>query len=228
MRSADVRTAAAWLAVLALAGCAQLRSEFGESQPAPSAPAPAPAPVSETAARRPALPDDTSVTPAVLQAYEAALQKMHEGQLAEAEHDLAALSQAHPELGGPHANLGIVYRRSNRPDLAVQELEKAVHCNASQPVFWNQLGIAYREQGQIPKAREAYEKAISLDPGYPAPNLNLGILFDLYLWDSARALELYDRYLALTPGGDPKVAKWVADLNHRSREKAPAQRKEQE
>ena len=45
--------------------------------------------------------------------------------------------------------------------------------------------------------------------------LNLGILHDLYLRDGKRALELYDRYLALSPGGDATVAKWVADLKNR-------------
>ena len=45
--------------------------------------------------------------------------------------------------------------------------------------------------------------------------LNLGVLDDLYLGDSAHALELYTRYLGLTPAGDPAVAKWVADVKNR-------------
>jgi len=146
----------------------------------------------------------------------------------EAEKAFLALTRSHPDLGGPHANLGIVYRQTGRLDLAVSELESAVKCNPQQPVFWNQLGIAYRQQGQFAKARDAYEHALSIDPGYPAPILNLGILFDLYLWDSKRALELYDRYLALTPGGDAKVSKWVADLKNRAREGKADNRKEKE
>jgi hypothetical protein len=54
------------------------------------------------------------------------------------------------------------------------------------------------------------------------------MLFDLYLWDGKRALELYDRYLTLTPGGDAKVSKWVADLKNRDREGKPGNRKEKE
>ena len=57
--------------------------------------------------------------------------------------------------------------------------------------------------------------------------LNLGILYDLYLWDGARALELYDRYLQLTPGGDEQVKRWVSDLRNRSTQKSAPQRKEQ-
>ena len=52
-------------------------------------------------------------------------------------------------------------------------------------------------------------------PNYAAAVLNLGVLDDLYLGDSARALELYTRYLALTPAGDPVVTKWVADVKNR-------------
>ena len=40
-------------------------------------------------------------------------------------------------------------------------------------------------------------------------------MHDLYLADSKRALELYDKYLALLPAGDATVSKWVADLKNR-------------
>jgi Flp pilus assembly protein TadD len=148
--------------------------------------------------------------------------------MADAEKGFLALTKSNPDLGGPHANLGIVYRQTGRNELAVAQLELAIKCNPQQPVFWNQLGIAYRQQGQFAKARDAYEHATAIDPGYPAPILNLGILFDLYLWDGKRALELYDRYLALTPGGDAKVSKWVADLKNRNREGKSENRKEKE
>jgi Flp pilus assembly protein TadD len=184
------------------------------------------APAAGATAQKPALIPD--LDPAVINAFETALGDLHAGRTAEAEKGFLALTKSHPELGGPHANLGIVYRQTGRPEQAITELEQAVHCNPQQPVFWNQLGIAYRQQGQFAKAREAYEHAIALDPGYPAPILNLGILFDLYLWDGKRALELYDRYLTLTPGGDPKVTKWVADLNNRNRAGKSEPHKEKE
>ena len=79
----------------------------------------------------------------------------------------------------------------------------------------NRQGIALREAGQFAKAREAYEQAIAKDANYAAAVLNLGILLDLYLGDNARALALYDRYLALTPQGDSTVTKWVAELKNR-------------
>ena len=96
-----------------------------------------------------------------------------------------------------------------------------------QPLYFNQLGIAYRQQGEFAKARSAYESAIVLDPTYAAPVLNLGILNDLYLGNAARALELYNRYLALVPAGDATVTRWVADLkNRKPAQLAEAARKE--
>lgn len=76
-------------------------------------------------------------------------------------------------------------------------------------------GLAFRQAGQFDKARAAYEQALQLDPQLAPAVLNLGILLDLYLGDSARALTQYERYLALTPQGDASVSKWIADLKNR-------------
>jgi tetratricopeptide (TPR) repeat protein len=81
--------------------------------------------------------------------------------------------------------------------------------------------------GDFTKAKASYEQSISIDAAYAPAVLNLGILYDLYLWDGARALELYDRYLQLSPGGDDQVKRWVSDLRNRSSQKNATQRKEQ-
>ena len=140
---------------------------------------------------------------------------MRAGNVAEAERGFRALVLSNPDLGGPHANLGALLRQTNKLPEAVAEGEQAVGVNPRQPAYFNQLGITYRQAGQFAKAREAYETAMALDPAWAAPVLNLGILHDLYLADGKRALELYDKYLALSPGGDAVVTKWVADLKNR-------------
>lgn len=224
MRSADdttrytTRGAVAALA-LALAGCASVgppvealkRAMSGMGGSAePSEPAPEPA-VASAAAE----PAHAAIDPAVQRAYDEALRALREGRVAQAERGFRDLAGSHPELGGPHANLGLLLRQAGRIDESAAALEKAVQASPRQPVYFNQLGITYRMQGRFTQAREAYEQAIALDPNYAAAQLNLGILHDLYLGDGARALALYDRYLALSPGGDATVSKWVADLRHR-------------
>jgi Flp pilus assembly protein TadD len=155
------------------------------------------------------------VYPATQQAYDDALAALRTGRTADAERGLRAIVQSVPDLAGPHANLGLIARNAGRLPEAVAELERAVQLDPQQPVIYNQLAIAYRQQGQFAQARAAYESALALDPDYAAAVLNLGILHDLYLDDAGRALELYNRYLELTPAGDATVTKWVAELKNR-------------
>jgi hypothetical protein len=42
------------------------------------------------------------------------------------------------------------------------------------------------------------------------------------LWDAPRALEHYDRYLALTTDNDDKVKRWVAELRRRTPKAQPS------
>jgi tetratricopeptide (TPR) repeat protein len=79
----------------------------------------------------------------------------------------------------------------------------------------NQRGVAQRQAGAFSEARAAYEQAIALDANERNAILNLGILQDLYLGDARQAQASYERYLALTPGGDATVGKWLAEIKNR-------------
>jgi len=115
------------------------------------------------------------------------------------------------------------YAKNERGDATlgndVAKLEAAAKANPQRSTLLNQLGIAQRQQGQFDKARESYEAAIALDANATAPKLNLAILYDLYLGDNAKALELYQRCLELSPADAPQLGKWVAEL--KSRKPAP-------
>ncbi len=170
---------------------------------------------------------ETEVAPAVQRAFDAAREALRAGRVDEAERGFRALAKDHPELGGPQANLGLIYRQSGKLAESAAALEAAVKASPRQAAYANQLGITYRQQGEFNKAREAYERALELEPDYAAAVLNLGILSDLYLWDGKRALELYERYIALKPGGDAVVSKWIADLKNRKPKPITVSRKEQ-
>ena len=226
MRSAE-RLPLALMALAAgalLAGCGSIGFRMpGSSAPAPSASASASvagaaasAPQAAASVAEGPKPASTGpIAPATQRAYDDALALMRAGHAADAERMLRALAQSNPELAGPHANLGVIARQAGHPAEAVKELEKATELAPGLATAWNQLGLAYRKNGEFTKARDAYQHAIALDPNYATAVLNLGVLDDLYLGDSAHALELYTRYLALTPAGDPVVAKWMADVKNR-------------
>ncbi|CAG1019997.1 Lipoprotein NlpI [Burkholderiaceae bacterium] len=168
------------------------------------------------------------VSPDAQQAFDHARRALRAGRTDEAERAFRTLTQSHPDLGGPHANLGVIHRQAGKLPEAVAALEKAVALSPRQPLYFNQLGVTYRQAGQFAKAREAYDQALALDPNYADATLNLAILHDLYLWDGQRALALYDRYLALSPAGDATVTKWVADLKNRKQHVGMLTRKEKE
>jgi len=223
MRSAErlslALTAAA--AALLLAGCSSVKfMGRGAAQDA-SASASTPAQAASAAASA-AVPDagpapaSTGPIPAATQrAYDDALALLRAGHVADAEKGFRALAQSNPELAGPHANLGVIARNAGRLPEAVSELEKATTLAPGHAVAWDQLGLTYRQAGEFTKARDAYQHALAINPGYATAVLNLGVLEDLYLAEPAKALELYTRYLALVPGGDPVVTKWQADVRRR-------------
>jgi len=247
MRSAELALRGFAVAALlaGIAGCSSMKSmrdavmpssgaapatttAAGSTARAPGASGAASAPAAAASAVVTSAPADVAVSPESQRAFDDAARTLRAGQAADAERRFRSLAQAHPELPGPHANLGLIQRQAGKLPEAVAELETAVKLSPRQPVYWNQLGVTYRQHGQFAKAREAYEKAIALDPGYSAAVLNLGILHDLYLNDGARALDLYGRYLLLQPSGDATVTKWVADLKNRKPAPITVSRKEKE
>jgi tetratricopeptide (TPR) repeat protein len=222
-----VRAAAVAALAAGVVGCATVMEIKDKVMPASGASAaPATAASASAATRAAAVVNDTPLSPAVQRAFDDAVRAQRAGKAADAERGYRALMQSNPELGGPHANLGVMLRHSAKLTESAAELEQAVKLNPRQPVYLNQLGITYRQLGQFDKARDAYERAIAADPDYAAASLNLGILNDLYLGDAKRASELYERYLALSPGGDAAVTKWVAELKNRKPAQVAATRKE--
>jgi tetratricopeptide (TPR) repeat protein len=209
MKSVD-RVTAVMLSA-ALGACASAPALV--TQPAPAVQQAASTGVS-AAATLPAA-SEVPIDPAVRRTFDAARAALRAGRTADAERGFRDLIAKHPELGGAHANLGLILRNAGRHDESIAALEQAVKVSPQQPVFFNQLGVSYRHKGLFDKARQAYESALALDADYADAHLNLGVLLDLYLGEGAAALVHYERYLALSPGGDATVGKWVAELKNR-------------
>jgi tetratricopeptide (TPR) repeat protein len=160
-------------------------------------------------------PAEAPVPAEAQRAFDAARAHLRAGRTADAERGFRELAARHPELGGAHANLGLILRGAGKLDESIAALEQAVKASPKQPVFHNHLALSYRQKGEFQKARNAYEQAIALDDNYADAHLNLGVLLDLYQNDPSLALAHYERYLALHPQGDAAVGKWVAELKTR-------------
>jgi len=196
---------------VSFAGCATFTRAPGEaSTPAPKlvkAEPPAAAPVKV----------EPPVNAESRQMYQQALTALGAGRYPEAERALLAVISREPGLAGPHANLGILYARTGRPAQALESLKQAIRLNPDRAVYYNEIGMMSRREGKFDEARRYYAKALDLDPNYAYAHLNIGILYDLYLQDTAKAMQHYQRYRELTPSEAGTVTKWIADLQQRGR-----------
>ena len=92
--------------------------------------------------------------------------------------------------------------------------------NPASATAGNELGIVERRLGKFTDAQAAYERSIAADPNFAAAHLNLGVLYDLYLAQPQKALEEFERYLAIA-GDNKQVAGWVVELRIRVGAPAP-------
>jgi tetratricopeptide (TPR) repeat protein len=134
--------------------------------------------------------------------------------------DMQVLTQSYPDLSGPYANLGILYRNANQLPEAEAALAKATERAPWDAQTWTEYGVTLRQAGKFAEARAAYEKAIAANPSFAPAHRNLGVLLDLYLDDSMTAQAEFETYKALT-GEEKPVTGWIAELKSRNRVAAP-------
>lgn len=179
------------LMLAALSGCSSLSFDLGQ-KPAPAA-----------------------MAPDLLGQYKAALAMMAKGDYQEALPNLKTAVAALPDRPGPHFNLGIAqYHTGNLKD-AMASLQYTVDVDPEMAAAHNLMGIIKREAGEFDTARKSYEQALDADPDYANAELNLAILYDIYLRRPEQALLHYNRFMDLKDGHDDTVAQWVTDLKLR-------------
>jgi Flp pilus assembly protein TadD len=130
------------------------------------------------------------------------------------------MTQSYPELPGPYANLGLLYRNANQLAEAETSFQKATEHAPWDAATWTEYGVTLRQAGKFAEARTAYEKALTLNPNYAPAHRNLGVLLDLYLADSLNAQTQLETYKTLT-GEDKPVSGWLAELRSRNKSAAP-------
>lgn len=149
------------------------------------------------------------------QKFSLAIQTLGSGKTKQAEQQLLELTQAYPQLSGPHANLGVIYAQQENWDKAEASLKMAVQKNKKNAKAYNQLGFVYRQQGEFKQAEKAYLKAIDIDANFADAYLNMGILCDLYLGKMQRAVKYYNKYQSLQSKPNRQVAGWLVDIKRR-------------
>lgn len=146
--------------------------------------------------------------------YDQALNLLQQQRYREGIRILEQIVENAPEITAPYVELGIAYGHVGELDSAVEALEMAALLSPEHPIVHNELGIAYRKSGRFDEARAEYEKALDVFTDFHFARRNLAVLCDLYLADTACALQNYQAYLDAA-GEDPEVSIWMADLSNR-------------
>jgi len=229
------------LCVLALlAGCQggapvrPARAPVPDSAASPAAPNPAslnPAPGSSGSANPNAAagavpaPEPVPIPPRAAQQYAQALQLMKSGSKTDAELEFKQLIVAYPQFAGPQLNLGLLYAQGSRLPEAEAAFKAALQLTPANPVAGDELGIVERKLGKFTEAEAAYLRAIEAEPNYAPAHLNLGVLYDLYMAEPQKALDQFERYIAIV-GDNKQVSGWLVELRKRVGANAPAAKKE--
>jgi tetratricopeptide (TPR) repeat protein len=162
-----------------------------------------------------AIPIEEPLPAEAVQKFDTAVVRMNAGDDAAAEQAFRTIAADYPKYSGALVNLGILQANQGRLEDAEKSFQAALQRNASNAAALNQLGIVYRKLGRFQDADQSYQRAVQADPNYANAYLNLGVLCDLYLQQPERALEAYERYLAVAASPDERVKTWVTELRKR-------------
>ena len=103
-----------------------------------------------------------------------------------------------PNKARPNYNLGNVWNRKGKPDIAIKWYKRALKIKPDYVDALNNLGNAWNHKGEIDKAIDCYNDVLKIDPNYTQSLNNLGVLLsDKGELDKAK--EYYNKVLKIKP-----------------------------
>jgi FkbM family methyltransferase len=139
-----------------------------------------------------------AVQPDIAKLLEAGLAEHRAGSLGKATDQYRQVLDVVP--GHPDALylLGVIAYQSDRPEMAIELIGKAIQQIGNNPAYHTGYGLALQSLTRTEEALESYDRALAIEPDNVEALNNRGLLlYELERFEEA--LENYDRALAVTP-----------------------------
>ena len=96
--------------------------------------------------------------------------------------------------------LGHIFFDSDQPMKALDAYAKALELDGNDPNILTDQGVMYRRIGWFDKAITNFKKANELDRNHQQSLYNLGIIYRYDLQDFDKAIEVWEKFIAINPG----------------------------
>ncbi len=163
----------------------------------------------------PYLAQSVKVTSVARHRFELANKASRKEDWVQAENHLLWLTKNYPELSGPFLKLALLYNATEQFEKAESSFGHAIVSNDKNIYAYNQYAVFLRERGKFIEAEKYYRQALNIWPAYPEGNLNLAILYDLYMGRLELALQHYKIYQSLLPETNRQISGWIIDTQRR-------------
>lgn len=149
------------------------------------------------------------------EAMVAAIALLKAGEFRQAEINLEEIVKVRPDLVEAHFNLGWARFQLKKCREAIPVLLDGLKLKPADIAAFNLIAICQRTLGQFTEAEKTYLQGLLLAPDNDKLHLNIGVLYDLYLFRPEQALEHYRQYQSLQKSPDTRVAGWIALLERK-------------
>lgn len=147
--------------------------------------------------------------------YASALKNLEAKEYAQANNGLNKIVASNPGFVDGWANLALAQLKTNDIAQAKQSATNALQLEPQSATLENLLGLIDVEDGAYKTAEKHYSRALELNPNLANAHYNLALLNDIYYQNVAKAIQHYERYLALINNADPDTEAWVAELKRK-------------
>lgn len=147
--------------------------------------------------------------------YTSALKNLEAKEYAQASSGLSKIVESNPGFVDGWANLALAQLKTNDISQAKQSAANALQLEPQSATLENLLGLIDVEDGAYKTAEKHYSRALELNPNMANAHYNLALLNDIYYQNVAKAIQHYERYLALINNADPDTEAWVAELKRK-------------